>query len=345
MKSYGVIDDEHPGIVSSRVRLLRNLDQYVFPSRQSPRESAQLIRKVERGLGDLESVDGRHYRFRMLEDLSELERQSLRERHVYNSAIEEKKAPVGLILSDDEDCGIVIGGTDHIRIQMIQSGFCLDRLWEECDRIDDYIEERFPYAYDEKYGYLTSFPTNVGTGLRAAIVLHLPGLSKGRNFQSLAAETARFGGTLRGVHGEGSENYGSFYEISNQKTLGVSEKEILDLVNRLSLQLLAQEREVRRITLEKRRTDCEDEAYRSYGILRYARSLTLKDAMIYLSELIQGLEDGILRTNSPFPVYRLMLQIQPASLQKSSERPLGKDELDMERAKYLRSSLPELTDI
>ncbi len=344
MKNDGTIDALHPGIVSSRVRILRNLDHYVFPSRLSPRESADLIHKVENGLTDLGDINGRKFRFRMLEDISDLERGSFRERHVINAAVDEKKSPVGLIISEDEECGIVICGTDHIRIQLTEPGLCLDELWEECNSIDDLIDSRFPYAYDEKYGYLTSFPTNAGTGLRAAVVLHLPGLSKGRNFQSLTSEMARFGGSVRGVLGEGSENYGSFYEVSNQKTLGVSETEILDLVNRLALQILSQERQVRKLALTNRRMDCEDEAYRAYGILKYARTLTLKDAMINISQLMQGLEDDIIKTETPCPIYRLISDVQPATLQKNADHPLGKEELDAARASLVRSVLPELAE-
>ncbi len=344
MKNNGVIDSGHPGVVSGRIRLLRNIDNYVFPSKQTPRESAELIHRIEKELAGLSEVNGRSCRFRMLDDMSELERVSLREHHIFNSSVEEKKAPVGLILSEDEECGIVLGGTDHIRIQLTGAGLCLDALWEECDRIDDYIGARFTYAFDEKYGYLTSFPTNVGTGLRAAVVLHLPSLSKGRSFQSLTAEMARFGGRVRGVFGEGNENYGSFYEISNQNTLGVTEREIIDLVSRLALQILSQERQVRKLALTNRRVDCEDEAFRSYGVLKYARSLSLKDAMVCLSQLIQGLEDGIIKMDPSFPVYSLIPDIQPASLQRNSDRPLGKEELDAARADYIRSSLPELIE-
>jgi protein arginine kinase len=140
------------------------------------------------------------------------------------------------------------------------------------------------------------------------------------------------------VYGEGSENYGALYEVSNQKTLGLTEKEILDLVNRVALQLLAQERQVRKITLEKRRLEYEDEVYKSYGVLKYARRMSAKDAMIFLSRIV----DGILEAEGNCAIYRVMLGIQPANLQKISERPLEKEELDEARAAYIRRELPEL---
>ncbi|MCD8222931.1 MAG: ATP--guanido phosphotransferase [Clostridiales bacterium] len=342
MKWYEYVDSDRPGVISSRVRLVRNLDHCVFPAKLSVKENEEMIRRLEYGLQDIGSVDGRNYQFSMLQDMSDLERKSLRERHVFNSTIASRKSPVGLILSDTEDCGIILGGTDHIRIQILSSGLCLEKLWEDCDKMDDYIGERFPYAFDEKYGYLTSFPTNVGTGLRASVTIHLPNLSKGKKFSGLTAEMGRFGAKVWGIYGEGNENYGSLYEVSNQKTLGLTEKEILDLVNRLALQLLSQENQVRKLALEKHRLECEDEAYKSYGVLKYARRLSSKDAMVFLSQLMQGIHDHILVMEEPCPVYRLMLGIQPANLQKDSSRPLSKEELDVERAAYIRAALPDL---
>ncbi len=342
MKWYDYVDEERPGVLSSRVRLVRNWDRYVFPSRLPQKECAEMIRQLEYGLRDLGSVDGKNYTFTMLEDLSDLERKSLRERHVFNSSVAGKHTPVGLIMSEEEDSSIVLGGADHIRIQILCPGLHLDELWKTCDKLDDFIGERFPYAFDEKYGYLTSFPTNVGTGLRACVTLHLPNLSRGKKFQGLVTEVGRFGAAVRGIYGTGNENYGSLYEVSNQKTLGLTEKEILDLVNRVALQLYAQESQVRALAREKHGLECEDEAYKSYGVLKYARRLSSKDAMIFLSQLLQGINDGILEIAEPCSIYRLMLEIQPANLQRDSDRPLGKDELDAARAAYIRAALPEL---
>ena len=151
-----------------------------------------------------------------------------------NRAAVEKKAPAGIILSEDEDTSILLNGDDHIRIQLLSSGLHLEELWERADALDDYINERFPYAFDDRYGYLTSFPTNVGTGLRASVVVHLPMLSSGRKFPALIADMSRFGTAVRGVYGEGEENFGSLYEISNQKTLGPVSYTHLDVYKRQS---------------------------------------------------------------------------------------------------------------
>ena len=334
LKWFERVDPGRPGIISSRVRLVRNWNQYVFPSRLSQKESMEMLHRLELGLQNLNSLD--------LGDISELDKKAMQERRVFNATIASKKTPTGLLLSEEEDTSIVLNGTDHIRLQMLSAGLHLEELWSGCDQMDDYINARFPYAFDKKYGYLTSFPTNVGTGMRASVVLHLPTLSMGKKFNGLVTEMGRFGASIRGVYGEGSENYGALYQVSNQKTLGLTEKEILDLVNRVALQLLAQEKQVRRMALEKHRLEYTDEAYKSYGVLKYARRLSAKDAMVFLSQIMSGIADGILETEGDCAVYRMMLGIQPANLQKISERPLSKEELDEARAAYIRGELPEL---
>ncbi len=333
---------DEPNIVSSRVRLVRNWDQYRFPKTLSDREGEELVKRLEFGLKNLEELDGTQYEYVYLEELDELSRRALRERRILNSAILNKKEIVGLIVSKDESTSLVLNGDDHIRMQFLSAGLCLNELWNRADKLDDYINARFSYAFDEKYGYLTSFPTNVGTGLRASVTLHLPTLSQGKKFSSLVGEMSRFGLTLRGVYGEGSENYGALFEVANQKTLGLTEQEILDLVARMANQLNRQEKQVREATLSSHRLEREDEVYKSYGVLKYARRLSAKDGMTFLSQLMAGADDGLIQFADPCSVYRMMLGIQQANLMKLSHKPLGKDELDMARAEYVRKELPEL---
>jgi len=342
LKWFEQTEQKQPGIISSRIRLVRNWEQYPFPSKLTHLQSKEMIRRLEYGLRDLGEIDGKKYEYANLAELKELDRKALRERQVINSTIATSKEPTGIIISETEETSIVLNGTDHIRLQLLSGSLCLEELWKQANQLDDYINMRFPYAFDEKYGYLTSFPTNVGTGLRVSVVLHLPTLSQGKKFQGLVTEMSRFGAVIKGAFGESSENYGALYQVSNQKTLGVTEKEILDLVGKVTHQLLARERQVRKMALEKHGLECTDEAYKSYGVLKYARRLSAKEAMTYLSQLMSGTNDGIMTTREPCSVYRLMLGIQPANLQKLSDRPLGKEELDVARAAYLRTELPEL---
>lgn len=330
------------GIISSRIRLARNWREYAFPARLSEKESAELVHRLEFGLKDLPKEEGMAFEYAMLPDLDELDRAALRERRALNAAAVSKKEPCGIYLSEDESAGILLNGDDHIRLQLLAPGLRLEELWEKADRLDDYINERFPYAYDDKYGYLTSFPTNVGTGLRAGVVVHLPMLSMGRKFPNLISDMSRFGTAIRGVYGEGEENFGSLFEISNQKTLGISEKEIVDTVTKAAIQLTNQENQVRKMTLSRRRIEREDEVYKSYGVLKYARRMTARDSMIFLSQLMAGVADGLMEIDEKCSIYRIMLGIQPANLQKLSDKPLNKEELDCARADFIRSELPEL---
>jgi protein arginine kinase len=342
LKWFEQTDSGRTGIVSSRIRLVRNWQDYQFPGKLGEKESGEMVRRLEFGLKDLGEEEGRHFEFSMLGDLKDLDRAALRERRVLNSAVVSKKTPAGLLLSDNEDTGIVLGGDDHVRIQVLGVGLHLEELWERADRIDDYINERFAYAFDDRYGYLTSFPTNVGTGLRASVVIHLPMLSQGRKFSSLINEMSRFGAVIRGVYGEGEDNFGSLFEVSNQKTLGQTEREIIDTVSKAAIQLTNQEMQVRKLSLQRHRIEREDEVCKSYGVLKYARRLTSRDAMIFLSQIMAGLADGLIATEEAVSVYRLMLGIQPANLQKLSDRPLSKEELDGARAEFIRRELPEL---
>ncbi|MCI8295892.1 MAG: ATP--guanido phosphotransferase [Lachnospiraceae bacterium] len=341
-KWFEQIEGRQPNIVSSRVRLTRNLEQYRFPNSLNARESEELVKRLEYSLKDLKELDGRDYEYAYLEELDELSRRALKERRILKDSILGKKDTVGLIVSRDESVSIVLNGDDHIRMQFISPVLKLDELWRQADQLDDHINARFSYAFDEKYGYLTAFPTNVGTGMRASVTLHLPTLSMGKKFQNLVGDMSRFGVTLRGVYGEGNENHGALYEVANQRTLGLSEREIIDLVAQSAEQLNEQERQVREAALKNHRLEREDEAYKSYGVMKYARRITGRDAMIFLSQIMSGVDDGLLAFREPCPVYRLMLGIQTANLQKLSHRPLSKEELDVARAAYLRRELPEL---
>ena len=196
-KWYDAIDCSQSNIMYSRIRLARNWDEYVFPSRLTRGQCEELVTSLKDGLADIGSLDGREYHFLRLDSLQGLEKQALRERRILNQAAVERQEPSGLYLSDDEAESLVLGGDDHIRMQHLAPGLKLEELWQRADAMDDYVNERFSYAFDEKYGYLTSFPTNVGTGLRACVVLHLPTLSQIRKFQSIVGDMSRFGAAIR----------------------------------------------------------------------------------------------------------------------------------------------------
>lgn len=330
--------------ISSRVRLVRNIDGYHFPSKLEKNPSNQLVDKVFYGLSKISHVDQEEYRFEKLLNLAEIDKLRLREMRIINSTLVNKKIAAGIILSKSEDSSIVVNGDDHVRLQIVKAGLGLPQLWERADRLDDYINEQFPYAYDEKYGYLTSYPTNMGTGLKANIVVHLPILSKTKEFANNIPDLTRLGVSVKGVYGQNNENFGSLYDISNSKTLGQSEEEILNLVTRIATRLNNEEAHVRRMTLKNFYIERSDEAHKAYGILRYSRNLTLNESLKYLSTLLAGVADELIRLQNPESLYQMYLKVQPSNVLSRSNRPLTKEELDTARAEYVRENLPKIIE-
>lgn len=341
-KWYEIPERRDSNVIYSRVRLVRNWAEYPFPAKMTAEQSAWMTETLCERLKGIGTLNDEEYQFLYLNETSELEKKALAERHAINRSIAKKADPTVLISSQDERMRIVLNGDDHIRIQAIEKGLELEKCYARADQADDYIDEKIEYAFDEKYGYLTAFPTNMGTGLRASVVLHLPKLSRKRNFNSLAADFGRFGTSIRGVFGEGSENCGSLYRISNQKTLGQDEEDLLDLVKRAAAELDAQEQRLREAAMEQNPVACADEVYKSYGVLKYARRLTRKDSMEFLSQIMTGIADGILETEGPCSIYALMLGIQPANLLSRADRPLNKEEMEIARADFVREHLPKL---
>lgn len=330
-------------VIYSRIRLSRNWDEHPFPARMDAKDRREAVDALVEGLSDCKEQIKEGWQYRDLSQVNELERQSLRERRILNGTAAAIKEPAGLLVSEDESKSAILCGDDHIRLQLLSPGLKLDELWREADRLDDWMNEKFSYAFDEKYGYLTAFPTNVGTGLKACAVVHLPALSRVKKFQSVVSDMARFGTVIRSIYGEGGDNYGSFYEISNQRTLGLAEREIVELVTKAALQLNNQENRVEKAALSSQRKDKEDEAYKSYGVLKYARKISEKDARIFLSILMEAEASGLLHFKEPVPIYSLILGSKPANLRMGADRPLDQEELDEARAAFIRQRLPELS--
>lgn len=342
MSWYEEVKNDPSNVIFSRVRLARNWEEYKFPAKLSDSEANEMIGRLKAELFGLLKRDGRSFEIYDLQSMEELDKLAFRERRILNQTLAEKKTPGALICSEDERLSLVLNGEDHIRMQLLEPGRNLEACYEKADWLDDCINEALVYAYHTKYGYLTSYPTNVGTALKASIVLHLPFLSANKQFQELIGNMGRFGCAIRGVYGRGSENIGNLYEIFNQKTLGMTEQEILDLVTNVAGQLSSQETQLRQSALQTHRLMREDEAYKSYGVLKFARKLSMKEAMTYLSQLRVGMADDLLKPSGFVSIYQLMIGIQPANLQKFSKKPLGKEELEMARSRYIRERLPEL---
>ena len=341
-KWYEVPEYPDSNVVYSRIRLVRNWAEYPFPETMTKEQSLEMTDRIFETINSGSFWNGTKRRYENLQTVSDLEKRALWERKVVNRSLVKKTEPAGLFYSDDERVSIALNGDDHVRIQVVEKGLDLMTCYRRAELIDDEISDKIEYSFDEKYGYLTAFPTNVGTGLRASVVIHLPMLSRKKNFNSLVADMGRFGTIIRGVAGEGSENFGSLYQVSNQKTLGQTEKDIVDLVYKAAAELDAQERRLRKEALSKHPVVSADECYKSYGVLKYARRLTGKDSMEFLSQIMAGVTDGILKTEDPCSVYALVIGSQPANLLSRAERPLNKEEVEVARADFIREHLPEI---
>lgn len=301
-----------------------------------------MLSELEKMFVPMETEDGQSYAYCRLDELDENSRNALYERRAINYSRVENREPSGLLLSPDEAVSLVLNGEDHLRLQYLSGAQSLENMWAHAKRLDDELGEKAPFAFDEKYGYLTTFLTNVGTGLRASVVVHLPMLSSGAQFRKLLQEYSRFGISVKGLAGDSNENFGSLFEVKNQKTLGQTEEELIGLVSQAATQLAAQERKVKSLALRSHRLQIEDEIYKSYGVLKYARKLTYKEGMTYLSQLRMGLCENLVQVEKPVNVFGIMLNIRPANLQKDHAQNLEGDALNEARAQYIQAHLPEL---
>lgn len=337
LKWYEETGDNEDVVISSRVRLARNLSNYPFPARMSAEQAEELLEKLKNGLTNLSDGD-RVFKYISMKNVSDVDKAALLERQLISDTLISKTETGGALLSEDEVISILLNEEDHIRIQALAGGMNLEKAWERADKLDDEINRSFAYAWHDKLGYLTSFPTNVGTGLRASFILHLPAMSGTKRLSEIASDIGRFGVAIRG------NEAGKLYQIYNQKTLGQTEQEIIKNLTTIAEQIIKQERRIRKKLVQENPRRIEDTLLRSYGILKYCRMLELEEAMNLLSDIQFGLESGILKqeNHGKKSVYPLMMEIQPAHLQRVAGKPLDKKESDFLRADYLKKNLPEI---
>lgn len=329
-------------VISSRVRLARNLENYPFSSKISEEQAVALVNEVKGIVDSLSEKDKRRYYSCNIKTLSDIDKIAMVERHIVSPLLAEKEQTTGLILSDDETISIMINEEDHIRIQAIVGGMNLEQAYREADRMDDIAYEKLHFAYDEKYGYLTSCPTNAGTGMRASCMVFLPALSSAHMIQKLIEEVGKYGVTIRGIYGEGTKSLGSIYQISNQKTLGISESEMIERLKGIVAQVAKQERKRREYMLSVNADEIEDQVFRSYGVLKYAKQISSDDAMTLLSQLKFGADCGLIHFEREFNVHKLMMGVQPGSLQWTLGKNVGSQTRDKSRAEYIRKELPTI---
>lgn len=342
MKWYEEKDAENDVIVASRIRLLRNLRDEKFPWRLEEQEASRLTEELETKLTGIGSLDGRSYQTIQLSDLTQVQRNALRERRTISRTAAKQPGRAGLMLSADEAVSLILNCEDHFRIQVSHSGAQLKQSWKETDKIDDYINELYPYAFDEQVGYLTTYPTNMGTGMRAYQILHLALLDSVSRFEDIVEEIGRYGIKLKPAFSSDRQLNGNMYVLYNEKTLGISEEEILELLEKVGGQLAGQERSLRDNSVEQHRLEVEDICYKAYGTIRYSKLMTLKMSMHLLSQLRWGQEKQIIRFSRYCNFYEIMMGIQEANLTLGSEKPADASKQNQIRAEYIQKCLPEL---
>lgn len=329
-------------VISSRVRLARNLKAFPFSVKLKDNQAVELVESIRGASQILEVKCDKKFYSCNVDALMEAEKTAMMERHIISPLLIAKKQRTGLILSEDEKISIMINEEDHIRIQSITGGMNIKEAFDNANFADDITSQLFEYAYHEKYGYLSSCPTNVGTGLRASYMMFLPALTVAGKIAKLAEELGQYGITLRGTYGEASKSLGSLYQISNQKTLGGTEKDIIEGLNRVVEQVMKQERRQREYILTHSYDEFEDKVHRSYGVLKYAKQLSSADAMTLLAQIKLGNDMGLIQFEEAYNIHELMMEIQPGNLQCLLDKSLGSVKRDKFRADYIRKKLPNL---
>lgn len=324
-------------VISTRCRLARNFSEVPFPARADEQMKKEVIGKIKTAKSKIPQMKGTH--LLELTALSDVDRDFLIERHLMS--VEHAHSPQGkaLIVSGDEVLSVMINEEDHLRIQVIRSGFNLREAWQFLNDIDDQLSQNIDFAFSREWGFLTACPTNVGTGLRGSIMLHLPGLVLSKRINKLLSVITKLNFTARGLFGEGTQAVGNFFQVSNQISLGRTEEEILENIEGVTRQIIEQEREAREVLMNKQRVFLEDRIWRSYGLLKNARIISSQETLDLLSMLRLGVDMEIIEGNPASQLNKIFILIQPAHIQKIEKRVLSSQERDARRAQLVREML------
>ncbi len=324
-------------VISTRIRVARNIQNYPFPWKASLSYKEEIISKVREATTKIDAM--RQASFIKMGTLSSLDKQFLLERHLISQEHTRSQRGKALILSVSEDFSVMINEEDHLRLQVIFSGFDLQKAWSFINQLDDELSKYLCFSFSPEIGYLTACPTNLGTGLRASCMLHLPGLVLTKQIDKILELLAKLSFTTRGLFGEGTQALGNFFQVSNQATLGFSEEEIIDSLKGVVHQVREHELTARNSLLKKYRRTFEDSTWRSLGILRNCRLISTKEAFSHLSMLCIGVDLGIIKDISRSVINNLFVIIQPAHLQKLEGKVLKEEDRDYIRASVIREKL------
>ena len=319
-------------VISTRVRLARNIQGFNFENKCSKEDKKNILLKI----ADIVPALGYGLRLLKLKDMDDVTKLSLVEKNIISPDFANSSGEsCAILINDDENICIMINEEDHIRMQVFGEGKAIEELMNLAIEIDQKLEKLLNYAYSEKYGYLTACPTNVGTGLRISVMVHLPGLAQTGNLNKVLHIVNNFGMNVRGVYGEGSQSMGDMYQISNNQTLGITEKEVVKNMKSITEKVVEQERIARKY-LGKDTIRFEDKVYRAYGLLTNARILSSNECIEVLSDVKLGTDMGVIQELDDTKVKKLLLYTKPANLQKYFGKVMDSNERDIKRTEAIR---------
>jgi protein arginine kinase len=324
-------------VISTRIRLARNLPKLPFPGRMNEEQSRLVEQAVCRAVEHSSAAISGSLHYVELQDLTKAEKVSMVERHLVSPEFIGKSEGRALFLSHDERVSIMVNEEDHLRIQSMQEGLPLEKAYQIANALDDALNTSLHFAFDDTLGYLTQCPTNLGTGMRASVMLHLPSLQSSGQLSRISNHLSKLGLTLRGTYGEGSESVGALYQLSNQVSLGLSEEEAITNLKTITQQLIEQERSARQKMMQDNKK--VDTIARSLGILQSARMMSSEEFMQLISNVRLGISTGILQNISYETINQLLVQTQPATMSLAHGGNLSAEERDSVRAELVRNTL------
>ncbi len=323
------MEDFNDVVLTTRIRLARNIKGYRFPNNMIDKQKNEILKYLK------DKLNGK-YNILELNNIDDVTKKSLFETHMISKELLNSNE-TALILDEKNNITTMINEEDHLRIQAFENGFNIDKAYDEIKNFDRILDENVEYAYNERYGYITACPTCIGTGMRVSVMLHLPALQKIRALDKIFSEISNLGISIRGMYGENSNGDGNIYQISNQKTLGVSEEEIIEQVKQVTKYIVNQERKARDII--KNKIEIKDEVYRSYGILNSAYLISKNEAMELLSNVRMGVNMELIDKTTLDKVDKIIKNIGKNTLRKNLKDNFPREQENLKRAEYIKNNI------
>lgn len=328
---YNEVSKDSDVVISSRIRFARNIKGYRFPVIMSDEERKDIINLLEG------SIDKKKYNLLRMQDIDDITKLSLMEKHIISKEFVGDDVDA-IITNSDSSVVAMVNEEDHLRIQAFSAGFDIDKCYQELIQFTDELGKKVEYIKNEKYGYVTSCPTNVGSGMRVSILLHLPALARVGLLNKLLDQAASIGVSVRGLYGENTSGDGYMYQISNQKTLGMSDENIISGIKAIITSIIEQERKAREV-LKNGNIQFEDEIFRAYGILKNSRVISQDEAVKLLSKVRLGVSIDMIKEISLKKIQEIMINILSNTLKLNEKQDLSRQEELVKRAKYIREEL------